>query len=371
VAFFIPKAVLGSPWSFFFPPLSVAFQNGESQEIDFMNTSKEIIPVPNTPAITGLVFRRFQGEVDYPLMTALISACKVADGVERSTSIEDVARTYRHLENCDPRTDMLFAEVDGKVIAYGRLWWDDLLDGIRLYHPIGFLHPDWRGKGIGQFMLAAGERRMREIAADHPKEKLKFFQAEPFETEKSLILLLESHGYLPVRFEIHMLRDLNQPIPEAPMPAGLEVRPVKPEDLRHIFEASNEAFRDHWGSRDESEEEDRMQMEGPNFHPELWKVAWDGDQMAGAVHNIIDEKENLEYGRKRGYTEGVCTRRPWRKRGLARSLLVQSMKMFKEMGMTETALGTDSQNISGSVRLYESVGYRKSRLQIIYRKAME
>jgi ribosomal protein S18 acetylase RimI-like enzyme len=291
--------------------------------------------------------------------------------VERSTNVEDIARTYRHLENCDPQTDMLFAEVDGQVIAYGRLWWDDLLDGVRLYHPFGFLHPDWRHKGIGTAMWEAAERRAREIAAGHPKEMPKFIQVEPFESEKDLVTLLESRGYRPARYETYMVRNLSEPFPEAPIPPGLEIRPVKPEQLRPIFEASNEAFRDHWGSRDESEEEYKSQMESPEFHPELWKVAWDGDQMASVIHNFIDQKENEEYQRKRGYTEGICTRRPWRKLGLARALLVQSMQMFKEMGMTETALSADSQNLSGAIRLYESVGYRKVKQQINYRKPME
>jgi mycothiol synthase len=326
--------------------------------------------LPNAPSIPGLTFRRFRGEVDYPHMAALIAACKVADGVERSTSVDDIARTYRHLENCDPQTDMLFAEVDGCVIAYGRIWWDDLLDGVRLYHPFGFLHPDWRGKGIGNYMLEAGERKVQEIASAHPKEIPKFLQVEPFDSEKDLIALLESRAYQPARYETHMLRDLGEPFPEASMPPGLEVRPVKPEQLRHIFEASNEAFRDHWGSRDESEEEYKSQLESPEFRPELWKVAWDGEQMASVVHNFIDQKENREYQRKRGHTEGICTRHPWRKLGLARSLLVQSMQMFKEMGMTETALSVDSENLSGAFRLYEGVGYRKVRQQTIFRKPM-
>ena len=71
------------------------------------------------------------------------------------------------------------------------------------------------------------------------------------------------------------------------------------------------------------------------------------------------------------YTEGIITRRPWRKQGLARALLVRSMQMFKEMGMTETALGVDSQNLSGAFRLYAGVGYRKVKQQTLYRKPME
>jgi mycothiol synthase len=330
----------------------------------------DIVSIPNAPSIPGLTFRRFRGESDYPHMAALINACKVADQVERVGDVEEIARTYRHLENCDPQTDILFAEVDGQVIAYGRIWWDDLSDGIRLFHPFGFLHPDWRHKGIGSALWDAAEKRCREVAAGHPKETPKFFQVEPLETEKDLITLLESRGYQPVRYETYMVRDLSKPFPEAPMPPGLEVRPVKPEHIRPIFDASNEAFRDHWGVRDQSEEEYQSELEGPDFRPELWKVAWDGDQVASVIHNFIVEKENAEYQRKRGYTEGICTRRPWRKLGLARSLLVQSMRMFKDMGMTETALSTDSQNISGSVRLYEWCGYRKVKQQTVYRKPL-
>lgn len=330
----------------------------------------EQIEVPNAPKLPGLSFRRFRGEIDYPLMAALIDACKAADGVERTTTVEDITINYRHLENCDPKTDMLFAEVDGKVIAYGRLWWDDLLEGIRLYHPFGFLHPDWRHQGIGSAMWEAGERRIVEVASGHPAGKSKFMQVEPFTTEKDLLALLERKGYQPVRYETHMVRDLSEPFPEAPMPAGLDVRPYEPGQLRAIFEASNEAFRDHWGVRDESEEEYKAQQESPDFRPELWKVAWDGDQMASVIHNFIIARENEEYGRLRGYTEGICTRRPWRKKGLARSLLVQSMQMFKEMGMTETALSVDSENLSGALQLYEGVGYRMVKQQIIMRKAL-
>ncbi len=126
----------------------------------------------------------------------------------------------------------------------------------------------------------AGECRAREIANTHPQGMPKFIQVEPYDTEKDLIALLEARGYQPVRYEDHMVRDLSEPLPEAPMPPGLEVRPVKPEHMRHIFEASNEAFRDHWGSRDESEEEYKSFTESPLYRPELWKVAWDGDQMA-------------------------------------------------------------------------------------------
>jgi len=75
------------------------------------------------------------------------------------------------------------------------------------------------------------------------------------------------------------------------------------------------------------------------FDPSLWQVAWEGDQVAGGVLGYLDPAENEEEARKRGYTECVWVWRPWRRRGLARALLVRSVAMFVEMGMEGDGAG--------------------------------
>jgi ribosomal protein S18 acetylase RimI-like enzyme len=109
-------------------------------------------------------------------------------------------------------------------------------------------------------------------------------------------------------------------------------------------------------------------MTDPDFNPNLWKVAWDGDQVAGSVLNFINAGENEEYHRKRGYTEGISVRRPWRQRGLAHSLLTQSLQMFQDMGFEEAYLSVDTENLSGAQNLYKSVGFQVQKTQLIYRK---
>jgi mycothiol synthase len=89
------------------------------------------------------------------------------------------------------------------------------------------------------------------------------------------------------------------------------------------------------------------------------------------VLNFVNSAENAEYKRNRGYTEGISVRRAWRKQGLARALLVQSMQMFKELGMTETALGVDAENLSGALNLYQSVGYQEDNRGITFRKPLD
>lgn len=336
-----------------------------------MLTLHEKNRLSEAPAIPGLTFRGFAGEGDYPKMLAVIEACKRADKVERSDTLDDIRRNYSHLVRCNPETDMLFAEINGEVIGYHRVWWDRQDDGTFLYGMVGFLRPDWRRKRIGTTMLGRAETRLRQIAAQHETGAGKFFQTWANGSETGRQALLESQGYQPVRYFVEMTRDINEPLPEAPMPPGLEVRPADESMLRQVYEAHTEAFRDHWGFTEETFEEFQHWKEEPTFNPSLWKIGWDGDQIAGMVLNFVHEEENAEYGRKRGYTEGISTRRPWRKLGLARSLLVQSIAMFKEMGMTETALGVDAENLSGALKLYQSVGYKEVKRNMTYRKPLD
>jgi mycothiol synthase len=335
-----------------------------------MSTIHENILLTEAPAIPGLAFRGFAGESDFPKMLAVIEASKLADKVERTDSLDDVRRNYSHLTRCDPQTDMLFAEMDGEVIGYNRVWWNRQEDGLYTYSVVGFLRPDWRRKRIGSAMLRHAEARLRQIAATHEPGP-RFFQTGANDSEQGLQALLESQGYQPARYFVEMTRDINEPLPDAPLPPGLEVRPADESMLRQVYEAHMDAFRDHWGFTDETFEEFSHWKDEPDFNPSLWKIGWDGDQIAGMVLNFIDEAENAEYGRKRGYTEGISTRRPWRKLGLARSLLVQSIAMFKEMGMSETALGVDAENLSGALKLYQGVGYKEIKRSTTYRKAMD
>ena len=180
--------------------------------------------------------------------------------------------------------------------------------------------------------------------------------------------MLKDEGYEAVRFGYSMVRPLDEPVSITPIPEGIEIRPAKPQHFRAIWEADQEAFEDHWGYTPASEEDYQAFLKEKVFNPKLWKIAWAGDQVAGMVLNFIDEDENEAYERRRGYTEGISVRRPWRRHGLARALLTRSLQMFKNMGMEEAALGVDTQNTSGALRLYESVGFRADKVHTTYRK---
>jgi mycothiol synthase len=332
---------------------------------------------PRTTDIPGLVFRGFRGEADYPKMLAVIHGCKDIDGLERSEKLEDVINTYSHLHHCDPYTDMLFAEVDGMVAGYCRAWWELEGSGQWIGFQLGSVLPQWRRKGIGSALLRFNEHRLQQIAAQL-KESGQLPMDAPClldnfvsSSEADRINLLERRGYKAVRYANEMVRPDLENIPNLPLPTGVEVRPIRSEQMRLIWEASNEAFRDHWGYIPEPWEAFEQMLNDPDFDPSLWRVAWQGDEVAGMVLSFINKDENEMYGRKRGFTENICVRRPWRRQGLAKALIALSMIALKERGMTEAALGVDAENTSGALHLYEGMGYRMVKKQINYRKRLE
>jgi ribosomal protein S18 acetylase RimI-like enzyme len=335
------------------------------------NMVSEKIRVPEAPEIEGLSFRGFRGETDYPHMLAVIEGSKEVDQIERTETLEDLANNYAHLTNCDPYQDMLFAEVDGQVVGYSRVTWWTEDSGNWIYLHFGFLLPAWRRKGIGRAMLRYNQNRLRQIAVEHEDSVPRYFESFASDTEVANQALLLSEGFEAVRYGFEMVRSLSDPIVNKSLPEGLEVRPVLPGHYRAIWEANQEAFQDHWGYSPAKEEDYQRWLNESIFQPDIWQVAWDGDQVVGMVLNFLVEAENIKYNRKRGYTEFICVRRPWRKRGVASALITRSLKMFKQMGMTEAALGVDTQNLSGALRLYESLGFQPVKRHTTYRKPMD
>jgi mycothiol synthase len=334
-------------------------------------TITNTIALLGAPAIPGLTFRHYKGKEDYPAMVEVNNGSKIADDMGHDLHTLDTIRyVYGTTPNHDPHKDVLIAEVGGKMVAYNRLYWERELDGPRVYWHYGFVLPEWRGKGLGRAMMRWVEERAREIEATREDDGQAYISTSAYSNMTSVENLLKAGGYEPIRYAFHMQTPDLDHIPDKTMPEGLEVRPVKPGHYRAIWQASSEAFQDEWGATEVDEEGYAHWVSDFRNEPDLWKVGWDGDEVVGVILNYINHDYNARTGRKLGYTEGISVRRPWRRRGLASALLARSMQMFKEMGMTQTALGVDTENPSGALRVYERMGYKVVSQSTVYRKKL-
>jgi mycothiol synthase len=324
---------------------------------------------PTAPTLPGLTFRHVVMPDDLAGMNDVANAARVAAGEDWVTSYEQFRAFYEHLSNCDPATDVMVVERDGRVVGYGRASWYEDLEGMRLYEPTAFAHPD-EDPALIETVTDAMEVRCREIAARHPPGP-KQFQADSLDSAVRRVAMLRERGYEPVRYFFLMVRPHLDDLPDAPLPEGLEIREVQPDQLRAIFDAEVEALRDHWGIGVPTEEDYQQYLTDPvQGDHSLWRVGWDGDQVAGMVRNYINAKENEQFGRRRGWVENISVRRPWRRRGLARALIGASFPVLRARGMTEGALGVDTENPSGALSLYESCGFVAVKRETTYRKAL-
>ena len=332
-----------------------------------MNPSSDISGL----TVPGLSFRRYGGEADHPEMLRVWSAAHEADGLEEVQSLEQFTLTYATLVNCDPDRDILLAAVGGKLVAYSRVFWQDLVEGGRSYECFGFVHPDWRRRGIGGAMLRHNEALLRDIAADHQGVEPKWFGSEGVDADPGNAALMRGAGYVPARWFYEMVAASLDPIDGVPLPTGLELRPASRDQYRRIWDAEAEAFRDHWGEAEWTEADwERFEAEPDHEDPYLWRVAWDADEIAGVVRTTVPVAENERHGRRRVYVAGVSVRRPWRRRGLARALLAGSLIGAREAGYTAASLGVDTDSPTGATGLYRSLGFEPERTFVAWRKPL-
>jgi len=325
------------------------------------------VATPESPSIPGLRFRRYRDDSDYASIADLIAAGHLADGDDYLPDATSLRIDFEHTTDLDRSRDLLFAELDGMLIGYGSVS-RQVRDGVAVHVTAGMVHPAYRRRGLGRAILRRNEARLREIATGH-EDARREFGSWIGDREAGARELLESEGYRAVRRFFAMIRSDLGALPDAPVPAGIELRALEPTDHRAVFEASNEAFRDHWDHREQTEEDFVAFFSVPDLRPDLSLVAWDGEQVAGSILTFVWTNENEKLGQRRAWFERISVRRPWRRRGLARAMIVAALARVGEADLDAAMLGVDVENVSGALRLYESVGFTVDDTGTAFRKA--
>lgn len=295
-------------------------------------------------------------------LARLINAVSQAEyGTDDVTEAE--IRRWFSQPNFDPARDVFVAEEAGRPIAYADVgddgdtteqFWLDL----RL--------PGEASDAAGEALIAAGERRVAERAVDSPSGVEPRVIAYTSSVNVRLAGLLEEAGYQLYRHSYRMLIELDGELAEPAFPEEIEVREFWPGEERAVFDAAEEAFEDTWDHVPGVFEEWRhwtIAREG--FDPTLWWLALDGDEIAGVSLCRPHETEP-----DMGWVSTLGVRRPWRRRGIARALLLVCFHEFRRRGFARVGLGVDADSLTGAHLLYESAGMRPERRYDLYEKRL-
>jgi mycothiol synthase len=260
-----------------------------------------------------------------------------AFGESRPLDGEEV-RTWLRNEALEPEW-LRVLEVDGRVVGYGDVFVQDdelALDAAAPGQWDVFF--DWAEDEA----RSAGARRVRTF----------------FLSGHELADVTAARGYQPSRSSFVMEVELDRPPTVPPLPAGIELRPYRNVDEDVVRAAVNESFSEDPLYREASPEVFReFNIATRGFDPEVWLLAWDGDELAGVSLNY---KERVgEPGL--GWVGILAVRSPWRRRGLGDALLRASFAALYERGLRRVGLGVDTENVTGALRLYERAGMRPVR----------
>ncbi len=312
---------------------------------------------------------RLYHDSDFAAVLATIHAATRADGDAQLISEADLrARlTAPHSDpRLDPRQDCFVAEVRGVgVVAYA----DGVLRGDRSfwsYRTDGYVSPGSRRQGIGRALMDRLWERTQELSAFLGGETITL-EAWALETQEAALRLFEQCGMRRVRYFFQMHRDLSEPIPPLEtLPDWQLLTWAERRDDRAVWLARNEAFADHWRWAPTPFDVFLQLLQHGRYQPEYSFVVWAGEQIAGGVLNDLGLGVETRHGLS--WISQLFVRRPWRKRGLGRALLIASLLKARELGHASIGLNVDAENLTGAVRLYEAVGFRRASTRVAYER---
>lgn len=258
----------------------------------------------------------------------------------------------------DPVTDVRIAIVGGEVRGYVDIdadpdprYWVDL----RV--------PPSEAANIRETLMDWAETQAAERGAGKADALIRFYTSSidvPTNEE------LEARSYQLIRHSYRMRIDFDDDPPQPEWPEGISVRTGTGDDAATAYETQHETFEDSWEFNPHPYDEWAHWMTSyEGFDPSLWFIAEADGEVAGvSLCRVHEADENV------GWVRVLGVRRPWRRRGLGRALLLHSFHEFRSRGVSAVGLGVDAESLTGANLLYESVGMRVVRHSNIYEKSL-
>jgi mycothiol synthase len=233
----------------------------------------------------------------------------------------------------------------------------------------GGVHPDYLGRGIGTRLVRWQADCARRIHEHHfPGHPMELDTRVP-ECNTDAPELLVHEGYARERLFFLMRRPAEAPLPEAPLPPGLELEPYADAVSAELRIAYEEAFLEHWHHVRKSAEDWAGLFEQHHARPDLSFLLRDpvNGEIAGFLISSFHETdaETEAAGRHDVHFSLIGTRAPYRGRGIASALIGHALRESRKAGLGGATLGVDAEN-PGALGVYERTGFAVLRRVAVY-----
>ncbi len=223
--------------------------------------------------------------------------------------------------------------------------------------------PEYGEAGIEAEALAWAETRLAELRKCDAQFWSGHLASGVRQDNAGRIAFLEQHGFQPRSYvEVNMLRSLDEPIPEGPLPPGFQVRALAESgEISTRANAEREVWR-QWSVGKVSDDDYARLMRLPGYHRDLDVLAVTPDGVvASYVNGWIDPVNRI------GDFGPVGALPAFRRQGLTRAVLLECMRRMKAYGMDRVSVSTGETNTPAR-GLYEGVGFTVVNRYIEYAK---
>lgn len=306
---------------------------------------------------------------DAEAITHLINLCDLETLGRKEHSVAKLLSEWQ-APNFELSQSRVVIADDGNIAAYAELWYS--IVPVRNY-VWGRVHPAYRNRGIGTFIMNWGEEMARAAVEAKPPNEKPCLLASCVDSETAVKQLFQNHHLELNRRYFTMLIELDKEPPTPTWPDNIHLTTFTEfGDLSAVWRANNEAFRDHYGHVERPEEDGIKSWQhiidtAEHYDPDLWFLAMDGDEVAGLCLCTPRTNEDPE----KAHVNNLAVRRPWRKQGLGMALLHHAFGEFYKRGRKRADLGVDATSLTGATRLYERAGMHQTDVYVSYQKPLE
>jgi mycothiol synthase len=286
----------------------------------------------------------------------LIQAVADADGV--SPVSEHVLLHLRHGGDREARD--LLGHLGDTLVGYAHLDVTDRVEGPSAELAV---HPGYRRRGIGSVLVDS-------LEAASPDGRLRLW-AHGRHADASA--LARSRGYVEERVLWQLRRSLLSRLPDAPLPAGIRLRPFVPgRDEQAWIAVNNRAFAEHPDQGGWTIADLRVREAEPWFDPSgflLAERAADGVLVGfhwTKVHGGAADGRHDHGPIGEVYVLGIDPLA--QHSGLGAALTVAGLRHLRGLGLSQVMLYVDESN-AAAVRLYQRTGFTEWDVDVQYRRA--
>jgi mycothiol synthase len=307
----------------------------------------ELPPLPEGYTARGATMQ------DAEAVTELVAASNSHDVGSAEVDVDEIQGVWsRPSVRLDLDEHLVFDEHD-RLVGWAELYFAQDAQAV--------VRPEWRGRGLGTYLLSWVEQRAGEMTAEQNLEPL--VRQSALDSDRSAQDLFGRSGYTPVWSSWILEMPLDQEPRMVQPPEDVTIRVAGRDEARAVHALIDTAFNEWESHQPERYEDWRAYMETRgNANPSPWFVAVADDAIVGAATTMVYPEDGD------AWIEEFAVARDHRRQGVGTALLTRAFGDLREAGAARALLSTDSRGAGR--HFYEDVGMRVLRSYTKFQKQL-